>query len=447
MRNNWCGVWLIVAVVVLFNLVRHMLRGDWAYVLVVLAIVLVVVMGSVLLVVFEALKRGRGGGGLARAGWNDWPAAWERRKKEEQRQREERRRLRRFGDRKTFGDESGKATTTQRQAVTDSEKLSRYELPLLQSEQELADWLGITLGRLRWFTHDKPADKVWHYVRYTAPKRSGGTRTILAPKRQLKELQRKVLREILGRVPVSSSSHGFVPERSIVSNAQPHVGQQLIVNMDLKDFFPSITYPRVRGLFISLGYSYAVGGTLAMLCTEHDREEYTHKGKRLFVSLDKRALVQGAPTSPAIANLIAWKLDRRLHGLAQSRGFNYTRYADDLTFSSPEIAEVGQLIGAAASIVDDEDFEVNGGKTRISRQSTRQMVTGVVVNDTMGTPRRLRRRLRAILHNAQKTGLEAQNREGRPNFRAHLNGVIGHVHNANPTQAVRERQVLRELDE
>jgi hypothetical protein len=158
----------------------------------------------------------------------------------------------------------------------------------------------------------------------------------------------------------------------------------------------------VRGVFIAHGYSYAVASTLALLCTEYDREPFDREGERFHVSVGPRHLVQGAPTSPALANLVAWRLDRRLTGLAAKYGFSYTRYADDLTFSGGEPAVAGRLITNIRRIVADERFTLNDAKTRVARRSRRQIVTGLVVNDQVATPRQLRRRLRAMLHNAQR---------------------------------------------
>lgn len=374
-------------------------------------------------------------------------AAIRRQEREEERARKRAERLKR--DRPYFGEDVWGAVPKTRRAELQREKLDRQALPVLESEQALADWLDIPLTRLRWFTHDKAADSIWHYVRYTVPKRNGGQRVILAPKPELKGLQRQVLHRLLARVPGTAAAHGFVPGRSIVTNARPHVGQAVVLNLDLQDFFPSITFRRVRGLFISLGYAYAVASTLALLCTEYERETFDRvdarhpQGRRFYISLGPRHLVQGAPTSPALSNLITRRLDRRLAGLAQKFDFAYTRYADDLTFSGPSQDRALRILDVAQRIIADEGFLVNRQKTRLYRRSARQMVTGVVVNDQLSTPRHLRRQLRAILHNARRTGLEAQNREGHPDYAAHLRGLIAHVHAVNPTQG---KKLLRELE-
>ena len=357
----------------------------------------------------------------------------------EGRQRKEQRRLR---DRRYFGEDPRCTSRKHRAAKTDEARLSRFGLPVIRDERELAEWFGVSLPRLRWFSHQQASEAVSHYVRYKVPKRSGGERIILAPKRELKALQRKILRGILGLMPPSETAHGFVPGRSIVTNATPHVGQAVVLNLDLKDFFPSMTLSRVRGLFVALGYSYPVASTLALLCTECEREVRRKGGRRAYCAIGPRRLVQGAPTSPAIANLVSWRLDRRLAGLARKQGFAYTRYADDLTFSGDGLDAALRLLSAATHIVNSEGWLINPAKTRLYRRSSRQVVTGLVVNDRVGTPRRLRRRVRAILHNADRTGLQAQNREGRRDFRRYVAGLLSFIHAARPEQATRLKRKL-----
>ncbi len=348
-------------------------------------------------------------------------------------------------DRQYFGEEMWGVSARQLAADTNVDQLSRYELPVLRSETELAAWLGISLTRLRWYSHDRPAERTWHYMRYAVPKRGGqGMRVILAPKPELKALQRKVLSGIVAKVPVAGTTHGFVAGRSTLTNARQHAGKAVVLKLDLQDFFPSVTFRRVRGLFTALGYSFAVASTLALLCTEYDRQPFLRNSEQYFISVGPRHLVQGAPTSPGLANLVAWRLDRRLAGLARKRGFVYTRYADDLTFSGDDVEVAVHLGAAARRIIADEQFTVNAGKTRLLRRGGRQTVTGLVVNERPATPRELRRRLRAILHNAAQGGLHGQNRDGHDDYTAYLSGLIAYVGSANPRHGeVLSRQLRR----
>jgi hypothetical protein len=200
---------------------------------------------------------------------------------------------------------------------------------------------------------------------------------------------------------------------------------------------------------IAHGYSYAVASTLALLCTEYDREPFDREGERFYVSVGPRHLVQGAPTSPALANLVAWRLDRRLMGLAAKYGFTYTRYADDLTFSGDDRAVVGRLITNVRRIVADERFTLNDAKTRVARRSRRQVVTGLVVNDQVATPRQLRRRLRAMLHNAQRDARGDGMAEKEPALSgatfSRARGLVAFVNAVNPQHAAPLWAALRRL--
>jgi RNA-directed DNA polymerase len=316
------------------------------------------------------------------------------------------------------------------------EKLQAAGLPLLASPADVAAALGVAVPRLRWLAFHSEAATVTHYVRFTVPKRSGGTRQLFAPHDNLAAAQEWVLTNILEKVPVHPSAHGFVPGRSTVTNATPHVRKKLVVNADLTDFFPTITFPRVRGIFKQLGYSPAAATVLALLCTESPRKMVTYAGKPFHVAAGPRALPQGACTSPALSNLAARRLDSRLSGIAQKLGWTYTRYADDLSFScDAEAAEkVGYLLARVRHIAQDEGFAVNEKKTRVLRPSAAQTVTGVVVNERPGVPRDVVRRMRAILHRAKREGLAAQNRENHPNFEMWVRGMVAYVSMVNPKQ-------------
>ena len=210
------------------------------------------------------------------------------------------------------------------------EKLEALGLPVLATPADVARALGLTVRELRWLAfHADAADKP-HYVYFEVPKRSGGKRMLASPQKKLAAAQRWVLERVLEKLPLEDAAHGFVRARSTVSNALPHVGRDVVVNLDLSDFFPTITFARVRGLFQRMGYSPAAATVLALLVTECERREVTYAGQRYWVAVRDRALPQGACTSPALSNLVARKLDRRLRGVADKMGFVYTRYADDL---------------------------------------------------------------------------------------------------------------------
>ncbi|HYT94151.1 MAG TPA: reverse transcriptase domain-containing protein [Gemmataceae bacterium] len=317
--------------------------------------------------------------------------------------------------------------------------LTNRGLPVLQDSNDVAAAMGITLGVLRWLTYHRRAAAVVHYHRFDIAKKTGGLRSISAPKAALARAQRWVFDNILMRLEVEPQVHGFVPGHSILSNATPHVGKQVVVNLDVKDFFPSVTFRRVKGLFQAFGYSEHVATVFALLCTEPPRVAAEVDGKVYHVALSERVLPQGACTSPAITNALCRRLDRRLAALAKRHGYSYTRYADDLTFSGDNGKAVGRLLRSVRAIVLAEGFTEHPRKTRVMRRANRQEVTGVTVNTRPTVSRKEVRTLRAILHNAARDGLEKQNRTNHPNFAAYLRGRVEFVCMVDPKQA----EVLR----
>jgi retron-type reverse transcriptase len=325
------------------------------------------------------------------------------------------------------------------------EKLQAAQLPVLATPADVAQALGLTIPRLRWLAFHSEASAVTHYVRFTVPKKSGGVRELAAPHHDLATAQRWILINILEHLPLHDAAHGFVRTRGTMSNAVPHVRRATVNNLDLKDFFPSITFPRVKGIFQGLGYSPAVATVLALLCTECPRRKVDYAGRTLHVATGPRALPQGACTSPALSNLLARRLDARLAGLARKLDFTYTRYADDLTFSgdAAAAAKTGYLLTRIRHLIADERLTVNEQKTRVQRPGAQQTVTGIVVNQRPNVPRTTVRRLRAILHDARHHGLDAANREGRENFVDWLGGMIAYVSMVNPG---RGRELREEFD-
>lgn len=313
--------------------------------------------------------------------------------------------------------------------TSDLGKLRSLGLPTLSAPVDLSNALGISIGQLRWLAFHSEAAEKTHYVSFTIPKRSGGVRRLSAPHKKLAHAQQWILRNILDRLKTEAPAHGFIKGHSTVSNALPHVQRDVVVNLDLENFFPTVSFNRVRGVFTSLGYSPAVATILSLLCTESPRETVAYDGKPYHVALGPRVLPQGACTSPGLSNQVTRRLDRRLAGLGEKMHWTYTRYADDLTFSADagKRGELPVLISKVREIIEDEGFKVNAKKGRVQRKSSRQTVTGVVVNDRPAVPREEIRRLRAILHQAKSTGLAAQNRENLPHFERWLEGKIAYI--------------------
>jgi RNA-directed DNA polymerase len=329
--------------------------------------------------------------------------------------------------------------------TSDAEKLGKLSLPVLATPADVAKALGLSIPKLRWLAFHTEVTPRVHYVNFSVPKKSGGTRLLSAPHRILATAQQWILENILSKLPVESPAHGFTAGKSILTNAQPHVRKAVVVNMDLEGFFPNITFPRVRSVFHRLGYSPAVATILALLCTECPRKQVAYDGKIYHVAIGPRGLPQGACTSPAISNQVARRLDKRLSGIATKLGLTYTRYADDLTFSGNDElkGKVGYLMARVRHIAQEDGFAINEKKSRVLRRNTAQKVTGLVVNDKPGVSRKTVRQIRAILHHARREGLEAQNRRKHPHFRAWLEGMIAYIGMVRPDAGVRLREQLR----
>ncbi len=322
------------------------------------------------------------------------------------------------------------------EARSDIDKLVRAALPALDDAQDLARAMGLTLQELRFLAFDRRVSRITHYRRFALPKKTGGERIISAPMPRLKRAQYWVLDNLLARAPVHPAAHGFLRGRSIVSNAAPHVGQAVVINLDLKDFFPSIGMPRIRGVFTQLGYSKQVATTLALLCTEAATEEVSVDGETFHVAHGPRVLPQGAPSSPALTNLLCRRLDARLQGAAAKLGYTYTRYADDLTFSGGEVTRklAGKLLWRVKQIVIDEGFTPHPDKQHVMRDSQRQGVTGIVVNQKPSLERDTLRRFRATLFQVEKDGPDGKAWNGNTNVLAALEGYANFVKMVDPAK-------------
>jgi hypothetical protein len=319
----------------------------------------------------------------------------------------------------------------------DAPALARHRLPVLDDREAVATFLGCANDASLSALLRPGTDPGSAYVEFEVPKATGGTRRIAAPRKRLRDAQRKILDEILAKVPVHDAAHGFRASRSTVTNAAPHVGRAMILKLDLVDFFPSIHYRRVLGLFQRLGYPTEAAEALAGVSTYRPK---LPDGRMVWPGL----LPQGAPTSPAITNLVCRRLDARLAALAKKAGGTYTRYADDLTFSfSKEPEKIGRFLWFVDQICGQEGFAENTKKRRVFRRSCQQRVTGVVVNEHPAVPRRERRRFRAILANVKKNGLEAEAR-GHEDFEAYLRGFAAYVQMVQPELGARYAREVTE---
>ncbi|MEM1097083.1 MAG: TIR domain-containing protein [Bacteroidota bacterium] len=295
----------------------------------------------------------------------------------------------------------------------------------VRSLSDVASLLGVSRKQLQYILYVVPEDK--RYLSFTIPKRRGGSRTISTPRRELKFFQRQLVIHLSEVYKPRQAVTGFCLGRSIVTNAQKHSpSRSYVFNVDLKDFFASINFGRIRGLFINQPFDLPAKAAtvLAQICCH------------------KNALPQGAPTSPILSNMICSRLDGRLTQLAKKHGCLYSRYADDITFSkrksdfpveigydTPDGAKAGtELIKA----VQENGFEINSDKVYLQSNKRRQRVTGLVVNAKPNVPRRFIRQIRAMIHDWKVNGYEhasaahhkVYRRTGRSSVKPELRDIV-----------------------
>ena len=276
-------------------------------------------------------------------------------------------------------------------------------------EKEAVIWcaalLGVEVNRLEEILNNVSG----HYQEFWMRKRSGGYRMISAPDKDLQAIQSTIYSRILSSVTiVHPAAVGFRCGRSVVDNAAPHLGKRYVLKMDIHDFFGSIRSPRVRQTFKKIGYPENVSKVLGALCCLH------------------RHLPQGAPTSPALSNIVGYEMDRKLAALAAEYGLTYTRYADDLTFSG-DVFPKEQIIPQVKRIIRDEKFEPNHKKTHFMSQSSRKIITGVSVASgvKLTIPKSKKREIRKNVYFILTKGLAEHQRRIGSHDPAYLKRLIG----------------------
>jgi RNA-directed DNA polymerase len=264
-------------------------------------------------------------------------------------------------------------------------------IPALLTRRDVAEYLGLDLRLLTWWVWAYAERK--RYYEFEIERRTGGPpRIISAPIKPIKDLQRGLLPMLEAAYVPRPHVHGFTRSRSAVTNAAVHRGQRWILRIDLKDFFPTVNFGRVRGVFMAPPFDFPadVATLLAQICCH------------------RNALPQGAPTSPAVSNLVCRSLDRDLSGYAKASHCHYTRYADDICFSSGRRVFPGMLASLIngrpvlnpdlRALVESNGFVINEEKTRLMPRRQRQRVTGIIVNERLNVPREYARHLRAALY-------------------------------------------------
>lgn len=251
----------------------------------------------------------------------------------------------------------------------------------------------------------------YQYSAVSIPKKSGGTRTLNIPSENLKYIQRWILDNILYYIKCQENVKGFIPNRSTVDNAKEHVNRECVIGLDMKDFFPSIHFGRVKGLFQQMGYATHLSIVLANICTFNG------------------VLPQGSPTSPYIANLICKKLDYRIMKLCHKNNMNFTRYADDITISGNRGIE--KFTTLIKNIIEDEGFKTNDKKERVLFKYHSQRVTGIVVNSKLSPPKEMLRYLRKNIYYINKYGLKEHlvktNNMEKSHFKEHIYGLAYYI--------------------
>lgn len=333
-------------------------------------------------------------------------------------------------------------------------------VPKLATTRDLCDWLQLSENELDWFADTRntnaeaSSDRLIQYRARWIPRSSGRYRLLESPKERLKAIQRRILADILNSIPSHFAAHGFKTGRSILTATAGHVGEEVVVALDLTEFFPSTNLGRVYGLFRRIGYPHEVARLLTRLCStvtprwilaHHpgDRDQ-ARKVERLY---RRPHLPQSAPTSPALVNLVAFRLDRRLSRLADSLDARYTRYADDLIFSGDIqfLRGLETTLPLISQIAVEEGYTINLAKTRVMRRTGRQSVLGLSLNDHLNIRRDVFEALKATLYNCHRFGPGDQNHAGHADFRAHLAGSVAWVEQVNPRKGMRLRAIFEEI--
>lgn len=260
--------------------------------------------------------------------------------------------------------------------------LNTLNVPVINNFEHLAEQLSLTQELLYFLTYKKQ----YCYTQKRIQKKDGKRRVLHIPSLALKVVQRWILKEILERINVSDQAMAFVPKKNgLKINAEYHKKNIFILEMDIKNFFGSIKEKQVFQLFCKIGYNTDVSAILANLCTFED------------------VLPQGAVTSPYIANLITYHLDVRLNGLCSRKDVVYTRYADDMSFSSNNRTKLNLIEKIVKYIVEDEGFEINPKKTRYLSNDVKKTITGITINnEEVHVDKALKKKIRAMIFNSVK---------------------------------------------
>lgn len=294
-------------------------------------------------------------------------------------------------------------------AAYTSYRLSMFGLPEVRDLDSLATEVSLSPG----FLHKLSVANYRFYHRFEIPKKSGEPRSILNPSRDMKAVQAWILRNVLDRVKVHPAATGFRRGHNVARNAAPHAHNRYLLCLDIEDFFPSISYGKVYSIFRALGYGPHIAHILSHLCTCDDK------------------LPQGAVTSPALSNIVCMRLDHRITAFVGRRNVAYTRYADDLTFSSMSPNRLSGVKPTIRHILEDEGFTLNNAKTRRMGPRQARRVTGLILSQgRAGVGRKRKRKLRAAIHRVIMGVLDSDEQQ---RLQAHVQGWLAFVKSVDAT--------------
>lgn len=309
--------------------------------------------------------------------------------------------------------------------TTYAEGLLKNNVPVIYDLQHFSLLIGIDKKILASIIF---SNKEYLYKTIKIPKKTKGYRELSVPISTLKYIQKWILRNILDKVPSSQYVTGFEKEMSIMENAKRHLNKECVINIDLKDFFPSITNQMVYSIFYNLGYSKKMSNIFTTICTY------------------KKVIPQGAPTSPKLSNLCCKQLDKRIGALCKKYEATYSRYADDITISGKKYIE--NILKTVKLIVEDEEFKLNDNKTRILYKGQRQEVTGLNLNSGKVTiPKSYKKELQKEIYYCKKYGVSnhlAHIKCNKAFYKEHLYGKACFINMVEPMKA---EKILRQLDE
>lgn len=303
-------------------------------------------------------------------------------------------------------------------------RLHSNNVPVIYNLRHIRKLFGISKKEQdKFFGHDRNS----LYKTFYIPKKSGSYRKIEAPTEKLEFIQSWIKNEIVDKFIISDCAKGFKKGTSIVDNALPHCNKRVILNIDIKDFFPSIKYDRIFRMFNYIGYTNEVCHLLTKLCTNNHN-----------------VLPQGSPASPSISNLVNLKLDKRLSKLSEHIGASYTRYADDITFSGDK--SLLHYKDVIVKIINDEHYEINPKKFRVSYNNQRQEVTGLIVNNGVTPNKRIISELNNAIYYISKFGLQNHLDHEKIFQSAYKEHLYGLAYFVNMVDEVKGKYYLNKLD-